>query len=66
MKISYVAVIAAFLALISVASAQNPVESFAGSLQSQVEATGEQLQQKAAQTHSRRKYDSRAHRSGLQ
>ena len=49
MKISYVAVIAAFLALISGASAQNPVESFAGSLQSQVEATGEQLQQKAAQ-----------------
>jgi hypothetical protein len=52
MKISYVAVIAAFLALISVASvasAQNPVESFAGSLQSRVEATGEQLQRKAAQ-----------------
>ena len=49
MKISYVAVIAAFLALISVASAQNPIESFAGSLQSQAKATGEQLQQKAAQ-----------------
>ncbi len=49
MKISYMVVIAAFLALISVASAQNPFESFAGSLQSQVEATGEQLQQKAAQ-----------------
>jgi hypothetical protein len=49
MKISYVAVIAAFLALISVASAQNPVESFAGSLQSQVTTAGEQLSQKAAQ-----------------
>jgi hypothetical protein len=49
MKIWYVAVIAALLALISVASAQNPIESFAGSLQSQAKATGEQLQQKAAQ-----------------
>jgi fatty acid-binding protein DegV len=49
MKIWYVAVIAALLALISVASAQNPIESFAGSLQSQAKATGEQLQQKAVQ-----------------
>ena len=49
MKISYVAVIAALFALVSVASAQNPIESFAGSLQSQAKATGEQLQQKAAQ-----------------
>lgn len=49
MKISYVAVIAALLALVSVASAQNPVDSFAGSLQSRVEATGGQLQQKAVQ-----------------
>jgi fatty acid-binding protein DegV len=37
------------LALVSVASAQNPIESLAGSLQSQVEAAGGQLQQKAAQ-----------------
>ena len=49
MKISYVVLIAALLALVFVASAQNPVESFAGSLQSQVTAAGEQLQQKAAQ-----------------
>jgi hypothetical protein len=49
MNISYVAVIAALLALVSVASAQNPVDSFAGSLQSRVEATGGQLQQKAVQ-----------------
>jgi fatty acid-binding protein DegV len=49
MKISYLVAIAALLALVSVASAQNPIESFAGSLQSQVEAAGGQLQQKAAQ-----------------
>jgi fatty acid-binding protein DegV len=49
MKIWYVAVIAALLALISVASAQNLIESFAGSLQSQATAAGEQLQQKAVQ-----------------
>ena len=49
MKISYVVLIAALLALVFVASAQNPVESFAGSLQSQATAAGEKLQQKAVQ-----------------
>ena len=49
MKISYKVVIVALLALVSAVSAQNPVDSLAGSLQSQVKATGEQLQQKAAQ-----------------
>jgi len=49
MKISYVVLIAALLALVSVASAQNPIESLAGSLQSQATAAGEKLQQKAVQ-----------------
>ena len=42
-------VIAALLALVSVASAQNPFDAAAESLQSQVTAAGEQLQQKAVQ-----------------
>ena len=46
MKISYV-VVTALVTLISVTSAQNPFD--AGSLQSQVTAAGEQLQQKAVQ-----------------
>jgi fatty acid-binding protein DegV len=49
MKISYMVVIAALLALVSMASAQNPFDAAAESLQSQVTAAGEQLQQKAAQ-----------------
>ena len=49
MKISYMVVIAALLALVSIASAQNPFDAVAGSLQSQVTAAGEQLQQKAVQ-----------------
>ena len=42
-------VIAALLALVSVAPAQNPFDAAAGSLQSQVTAAGKQLQQKAVQ-----------------
>ena len=49
MKTSYMVVIAALLALVSIASAQNPFDAVAGSLQSQVTAAGEQLQQKAVQ-----------------
>ena len=49
MKISYMVVIAALLALVSMASAQNPFDAAAESLQSQVTAAGEQLQQKAVQ-----------------
>jgi PGF-CTERM protein len=60
MKIWYVAVFAALLALISVAPAQNPIESLAGSLQSQAKAAGEQLQQKAAQHISPAELEQRA------
>lgn len=49
MKISYMVAIAALLALVSMASAQNPFDAAAESLQSQVTAAGEQLQQKAVQ-----------------
>ncbi len=49
MKKSYMVVITALIALVSMASAQNPFDAAAGSLQSQVTAAGEQLQQKAAQ-----------------
>jgi len=49
MRISYMVAIAALLALVSMASAQNPFDIAAESLQSQVTAAGEQLQQKAVQ-----------------
>ncbi len=49
MKISYMVVVAALLALVSMASAQNPFDAAAGSLQGQVTAAGEQIQQKAVQ-----------------
>jgi DNA primase len=49
MKIRSLIITAALLALITVASAQNPIDAVAGSLQEQVSAAGEQLQQKAVQ-----------------
>jgi PGF-CTERM protein len=50
MKISYVLIAATLLALITIASAQNPIDAFAGSLQEKVNAAGQELQQKAV-TH---------------
>jgi hypothetical protein len=49
MKTRSVIIAAALLALISVASAQNPIDDVAGSLREQVSGAGEQLQQKAVQ-----------------
>ncbi|MDD2754164.1 MAG: PGF-CTERM sorting domain-containing protein [Methanothrix sp.] len=47
MKILYLILMAVLFAMISNAAAQNPLEAAAGSLQEQVNAAGQQIQQKA-------------------
>jgi hypothetical protein len=49
MKTWSIIIVATFIALISTASAQNPLDAVAGSLQEQVNSAGSQLQQKAVQ-----------------
>ncbi|MCX6673474.1 MAG: PGF-CTERM sorting domain-containing protein [Methanothrix sp.] len=49
MKILHLILMAALLAMILTAAAQNPIEAAAGSLQEQMNTAGQQLQEKAVQ-----------------
>jgi PGF-CTERM protein len=49
MKILHLILMAALLAMISTAAAQNPLEDAVGSLQEQMNTAGQQLQEKAVQ-----------------
>jgi len=49
MKILHLILLAGIFAMISSAAAQNPLEAAAGSLQEQVNAAGQQIQEKAVQ-----------------
>lgn len=49
MKLPLLILLAGFLSMATIAEAQNPLEAAAGSLQEQISAAGQQLQEKAVQ-----------------